>query len=63
MSQAWPSSRCPSSMNMDHWDTRACGLLVNPGKPQLQGLDSKGPKILGREQRESLALGHWHVDS
>lgn len=23
---------------MDHWDTRACDLLVEPSEPRLQGL-------------------------
>lgn len=40
-------------MDMGHWDTRACHLLVEPREqPPLQGLGSKRPKTLEMEQRE-----------
>lgn len=46
------SCSCPSFMDMDHWDIKACGLLVDPGEPQLLRLNSKGPKTLNMEQRQ-----------
>lgn len=51
-SQAWLSCSCLLSMDMDHWNTKACDLLVEPSEPQLQGLGSKRPKTLEMEQRE-----------